>query len=444
MNEKFKQFLRKEIGLKKQQSTLLAVSGGADSVVMAELFHQAQQPFAIAHVNFQLRGTESDGDEAFVRDLAKRFKVPCFVKSFDTKELAKAQNSSTQMLARALRYTWFEEIRQEKGFDFIATAHHINDSIETVLFNLAKGTGIAGLHGILPRKNYLIRPLLFASRQDIRTFIATHQLVFREDSSNKEDKYRRNFIRQHIIPKMKDLNPSLEHTFQENIKRFRDTETVFQWAIEQFKAKAFLQKEDLIYIDIEKTSHTPAPTTLLFEWLRPYGFNSDQVQQIWATASAQSGSRFHSPSHELLRDRTHWIIRPKGKTTSKTAIYIQENQTLTQYPTGQLALSFFPTATLKISPNPHFAYLDLEKIKFPLVLRPWQQGDVFQPFGMNGKHKKLSDFFIDLRLSLHEKESSWVLESNGQICWVIGKRIDERFRIGKRTKQALQIQWIGN
>ena len=236
--KQFTPYITNEIGLKPGQRTLLAVSGGADSVAMVALFKLANLPFAIAHVNFKLRGAESDGDEAFVRELAQKYGVPCFVRSFDTPSLAIGKNQSTQMLARELRYTWFEELRQAEGFDFIATAHHINDALETLLFNLVKGTGIAGLHGILPRKKHLIRPLLFASRANILAFLHQENLSYREDSSNQEDKYSRNFIRHQIIPPMKALNPSLEQTFQENIARFRETEVLYNWAIKKIGLNA--------------------------------------------------------------------------------------------------------------------------------------------------------------------------------------------------------------
>ena len=280
--QKFIEFnVKKRLASEKKQ-TLLTISGGIDSAVMCDLFHEAKFPFAIAHCNFQLRADESDGDEDLVKKMAKKYDVKIFVKKFDTTKYAKEKNISIQLAARELRYNWFEKLRNENGFHQIATAHHLNDTIETILFNLVKGTGIRGLRGIPLKQGNIIRPLLFASREEIETYQKKFKLKFREDSSNANDKYTRNKIRHQIIPLLKEINPSLENTFAEKIELFSQLETIYEKQMKKSAAQLFLPRKDDIYIPILKLKKTKNALSVLFEYQKDFGFNAEQVEDVLA------------------------------------------------------------------------------------------------------------------------------------------------------------------
>jgi tRNA(Ile)-lysidine synthase len=435
MQKAFSSYIQKENLFITSDTILLTVSGGIDSIVMCELFHKANFKFAIAHCNFKLRGKESNGDELFVKQLAKKYDVPFFCKSFNTSAYADKKNSSIQMAARDLRYEWFEEIRKKEKFQYIATAHHQDDSVETFFINLVRGTGISGLHGILPKQGKIIRPLLFTNKNEIEIFAKKNKLKHREDSSNASDKYVRNKLRHQVIPVLKELNPALGNTINETIQRLRDVELIYKNEIEN-KRKTIVKKEKGNYtISIEQLKKLSLPFIYLYKFLKPYNFNANTVESIIAALSGESGKQFYSDTHRLIKDRNLLIIE-KIPGIRDQELRIEINKDQKELVIEGLQLKF---RTLHENPkpkilNPKSECVDFDKLEFPLEVRKWETGDTFYPLGMKGK-KKLSDFFIDKKLSISQKENTWLLTSKGKIVWVIGLRIDERFKITDKTKK---------
>ena len=445
MLKEFKAFVESEKLFGAEDRILLAVSGGIDSVVMCELFHSAAYRFGIAHCNFNLRGKESDADEAFVQSLAKKYQVPFYHKKFLIKKDASEKKISIQMAARELRYHWFEELRIKEQFDLIATAHHLDDQIETFFINLLRNTGIAGLHGILSKQGNLIRPLLFTHRGDIAVFAQKHKLTFREDSSNAETKYLRNKIRHEIIPVFCELNPAFPKILTETIQRIRETEIIFRDTMVELRKKIIRNDSKGIHIRIADLKKLSPIDIYAFELLSPFGFNEAVISDILHSADEGSGKIFYSQTHRLIKDREQFIINPiadlKGSRVKNAEIKIAVNKKEIRKP---IHLSFTKTScgkTFSIDPSDNVANLDLNKINFPLIVRRWEKGDSFNPLGMN-KKKKLSDYFIDRKLSIPEKENIWLLCSGQQILWIIGHRIDHRFRVTSRTKEVMQVRWI--
>ncbi len=437
MIQKLKDYISDQGLFSSEDKILLAVSGGKDSVCMSHLFAQADLPFGIAHCNFKLRADASDEDATFVKDLAQQLGVKCFTKSFETAQYAKTKKVSIQMAARDLRYLWLEKIRSENDYAFIATAHHLNDSTETVLYNFAKGCGIRGLHGILPKSNYIIRPLLFAEGSEIEDYVKVNQLAYREDLSNASDKYSRNFIRHQIIPKFKKLNPAFEKSADETIQRLRDVEFLFEQSIQNYKTLILTEKGQEIYIDYHQLP-SAAASTVLYEILKPMGFHGDQVKMI-LNQKHQSGIYFYSNSHTLLIDRDQYIVRKKEVLKLDQIDVLVDDKTILF--NGQtLSCTILDTIPNPISKDSSTAVLDFDKLSFPLRLRPWKPGDIFQPFGMKGKHQKIQDFLTHKKLSRFEKEAVYVLESAGEICWVVGMRIDERFRVWEGTAVCYLVE----
>ncbi len=436
--QKFLEFNAEKRMAGTKKKVLLAVSGGMDSVVMCNLFQEAKFPFAIVHCNFQLRGKESDGDEEFVKNIAKKYSVEVFIKRFETKKYAAEKSISIQLAARELRYNWFEELRKERVFNLIATAHHLNDNIETILFNLTKGTGIRGLRGIPVRQGNIIRPLLFASREEIENYQREKNLEYREDSSNADDKYTRNKIRHNIIPLLKEINPSLENTFAEKIEIFSQLETMYDKEIKKASVQLFLQRKNDIYIPILKLKKTKNPSSVLFEYLKDFGFNADQIEDMLASVDEEAGKQFLSSQARIIKDRRFFILT-KLADKDFSIQFIQENDA--ELKLGDKLLVITPTtAPVKITADKSSAYLDKSKLEFPLIARKWKQGDYFYPFGMKMKKKKLKKFFTDEKVTLHEKENIWVIESNKKIVWVVGYRMDERFKVTEKTKEVLKLQ----
>lgn len=413
---------------------LLAVSGGIDSIVMCELFHQSNFHFGIIHCNFKLRGAESEEDKKFVQAVAKKYDVPFYCKSFETSGFSEKSGISIQMAARKLRYEWFEDIRKKENYKAVAVAHHKDDEVETLLINLVRGTGIAGLHGILPNQEHLIRPLLFSNRAEIEAFAKVHELIYREDSSNLETKYTRNKIRHKVIPVLKEINPHLEETITNNIKKIRDVESIFKAAIYEKRKEIFIFENNKIILPIEKLKQLNPLKTYLFEFLKEYHFNAHVIEEIIESFDSISGKHFFSATHRLLKDREHLILTEIREFTDKL-FYISEEQRSIGFPVQLTLKKIAITPDFRIQKSPAYAFLDEELLLFPLVLRRWQEGDIFVPLGMKTK-KKLSDFFIDNKFSLAEKEDTWVLVSGEDIVWIIGYRIDERYKITAKTKQV--------
>ncbi len=409
---------------------LLAVSGGMDSVVLAHLLHQLGQPFAIAHVNFGLRGAESEGDEAFVRQLALALGVACHVQQLAAAQLAKTEKISLQMAARQLRYAWFEQVRQAQGCARIVTAHHQNDELETVLYHWTKGTGLAGLHGIRPLNGYLARPLICLTRAEIAQYADEQALVWREDSSNASDKYARNLIRHRVVPVLRQLNPQLEKTFGQSIEKIAAVERVFALAVQEFRAQVLTQVDDVFYLSIPKLKLVPEPTIKLFYLLQEFDFNYYQTKLIFAQLDQVAGKEFLSASHWLVIDRQSLVItnrdRPAGQPISIEQEALVASGRLTVCTLGLPPLEIRRLAAPE-PPSPALLQLAYDKLRFPLVLRPWQAGDWFVPTGMQGK-KRISDFLNDHKVPRNLKGRVWVLCSGPDIAGVVGYRADERFR----------------
>lgn len=425
---------------------LIAVSGGMDSVALVQLCKKAGVKFGIAHCNFQLRAQESDADAQFVQDLAQQMKVPFYQVSFETKKEAALTKKSIQVAARDLRYEWLEGIRKTNDYQYIAVGHHHNDSIETLLINLTMGCGIRGLHGILPKNGLLIRPLLFSTRADIEAYIQKGNFEYREDSSNSSTKYTRNALRHLVVPQLQRINPNLEQTFEENFLRFRETEALYDYAIQQLKKETVTQKGTSLWIEIEGVSKAPSPLSLLYEILQAYQFKSSKIQYIYNRRAEESGALYTSKTHQLLRDRTHWIVSPISSNNASKYNLEGLNKNIDTHTKGTIDIEnvAFQWEILKqksnLKTNSNRIYLDLDQLNFPLHLRHWKDGDVFYPLGMQGKKKKLSKFFKDIKMNRFDKDATWLLcDKKGAILWVLGQRADERFKVLETTKRILKL-----
>lgn len=441
--------LKNFLGYVKQQDLfhpkdrlLLAVSGGVDSVVLCELCKQAGYDFTIAHCNFQLRAEESERDENFVRELGKKYHVQVLVKKFDTQKFAEENKLSIQVAARELRYNWFAELLQAANeqpatINWLLTAHHANDNIETLLMNFFKGTGINGMHGILPKQGHIIRPLLFAKKEELTEFAVTNNSNFVEDSSNASDKYTRNYFRNQLIPDLQKVFPQVEDNLLNNIERFREIEILYQQSVILNTKKLLEQKGNEIHIPVLKLLKVPALHTIIYEIIKAYGFTAHQADEVVNLLKSGSGKYISSATHRILKNRNWLIIAPNDNTIAGT-IFIEEKDKQVEYQDGQLSFELLPTTNHKPQTSNLVAQLNADEIKFPLLLRKWKQGDYFYPLGMT-KKKKLSRFFIDQKLSLIQKEKTWVIEMDKKIIWVVGMRIDNRFKITGSTKNVLQI-----
>jgi tRNA(Ile)-lysidine synthase len=434
MLNKFLKYYSK-IGLTKQTKILLALSGGLDSVALLHLFKAAGLYFEVAHCNFNLREEESDADEQFVRDLCKNLNIKLHTKHFNTNKFAIQNGVSIQMAARDLRYSWFEEIRKSNQLHYIATAHHQDDQVETVLLNLSRGTGLKGMHGILAKQGTLIRPLLFCDRQALAVWMQTNKYMYREDSSNASEKYSRNKIRHQVLPILKEINPSLTKTFQENTVRFNGSENNLSFFYEKERSTLLTENYGDFKINLIKLQKLPAPIDALFYYLSDFGFQDwTAIEQL---LTAETGKVISSPTHQLLKNRQDLVLQKIN--LLNTMEYLVHENLKTMVSPIDLSFDCIPTKGFNLIKNSSKALLDFDKLTFPLVLRKWKNGDIFQPLGMRGK-KKLSDFFIDKKMSIFEKQNTWVVCSNEHIIWVVGQRIDERFKLVEHSQKVYLVQ----
>jgi tRNA(Ile)-lysidine synthase len=432
--DRFNEFITGHNLFQEGDRILLAVSGGRDSVLMAHFFQQSKINFGIAHCNFMLRGQEAMEDERFCRDLAQQLTVQFHQTRFETAEFAIERRISIQMAARDLRFEWLEQIRQKHDYDYIATAHHQNDAVETVLLNLVRGTGIAGLHGILPKRDRIIRPLLFLTRQEVDLLIHENRISYRDDASNFSSKYARNKIRLEVIPVLKELNPDLEATFESNSRRFAELEALLKEKAETVSRELITIKEDLIFLPVREVRSLTAVRTVLFEVLKPYGFTEPVIGDLIRSLDGQPGSRFESHSHSLILDREHLIIGTRqDHTPSDVAIGREDNRI--RWNNMELGISTSDSPD-KPDPSAKKAVVDAELLDFPLTVRKWKIGDFFHPLGMKGR-KKLSDFFISQKVPLIRKDRiPVVVNGNGEIIWVAGMRLDDRYKVTPNTKKV--------
>lgn len=444
----FKKYTQQEKLYQPNTLWLLAISGGVDSVALLHLCLQSNISIILAHANFQLRGEESNRDENFVKQLAEQHQLPLHVKRFDTKAYIAEHKLSIQAAARKLRYDWFNTLhknlthttsikRKENRRLYIATAHHADDNVETMLINFFKGTGISGLHGILPKQKNIIRPLLFATKKEIVGYAKKENLVWVEDSSNTTDAYTRNAIRHTLIPVIENIFSTAQNNLQQNILKFRDAEILYQQALQQWIKKLCTHKNQECHIPVNRLVQIPAAQTILFEIIRTYHFTSAQIQDAWTLTTADSGKWIQSPTHRIIRNRA-WLIITPLQSYQTQHIIIDCIDKEVHYSEGIIQAKNVSAEKYIIKINTNIAYLDAKHIHFPLLLRPWTQGDYFYPLGL-GKKKKLSRLFIDQKLSLSEKEKVWVLEMNKKIIWIIGYRIDDRFKVTSQTKTVLKI-----
>ncbi|MBS1948414.1 MAG: tRNA lysidine(34) synthetase TilS [Bacteroidetes bacterium] len=444
--ERLRAFISKENLLLQKDRLLLAVSGGMDSVVLCELCSQAGFDFIVAHCNFQLRGEESKRDEIFVHNLAKKYDKLFLLKRFDTLHYALEKKISVQVAARELRYDWFGELLENPGLganildfkspalNFILTAHHLDDNVETLLMNFFKGTGIAGLHGILPKQGKIVRPLLFAKKDELRKFADEHCLSWIEDSSNESDKYTRNYFRHQVIPVIEKIYPGTMNNLSANINRFRDIEILYRQSILLHKKKLFEQRGNEIYIPVLKLKKSEPLRTIVYEIIKDYNFTAHQADDVIDLLDSEPGKYIRSSSHRIIKNRRWLIISPNNLEEAETIII--DDVGCWQLATGKFELEIGSALNHKLQTTNKIAQLDAEKIKFPLLLRKWKQGDYFYPFGMK-KKKKVARFLIDNKLSKNDKEKVYVVEMNKKIIWVAGMRIDERFKITQQTKNVL-------
>ncbi|WP_347841325.1 tRNA lysidine(34) synthetase TilS [uncultured Draconibacterium sp.] len=422
--------------VKQGQKVLLAVSGGIDSMVLLHLFERSGINYGIAHCNFKLRDAESDGDETFVRSEIEKYGISAHFKSFDTREYAALKGISIEMAARELRYNFFEQIRKEYEYDLVATAHHQDDLIETFFLNLTRKTGIKGLTGIKEKKGKLIRPLLFASRTAIEKYAAENYIDYREDSSNSEVVYQRNFLRHKILPLFSELNPAFNKNFIASVENLKAAYEVYDATINS-EIDTILRKENeqsVISIPaLQKSGHAK---TVLLEILTVFGFNASVVDDVYQSLGTLSGKQFFSKTHRLVKDRDALFVS-EIQNENKHVYYIEEND-IELFAPLSISVEQMDYEAFSLVKDNNVACIDFDKVEFPLLIRKWEQGDYFQPLGMTG-FKKVSDFFIDQKMPLHKKENTWLLCSGKKIVWIMGYRLDNRFKLTPDSKKVLKI-----
>ncbi|MBK8967714.1 MAG: tRNA lysidine(34) synthetase TilS [Saprospiraceae bacterium] len=418
---------------------LVAVSGGVDSMVLAHLMRQSNQKFGIAHCNFRLRGAASDADEQFVHDLATAWKIPVFIHHFDTKKHAEVNGLSVQMAARELRYTWFEIIRESAEYNHIATGHNLNDSIETSLLNFVRGTGITGLGGIPVKNGHVVRPLLFATREAIMTYAQEKNISWREDSSNFKDDYTRNAIRMHVMPKLVDLNPAFLSAASNTMRHLRDADKNLQFLLRRFFGQP--GPDGVYHLPKSSLETLPALQSALFDFLQPFEFTADQVQQV-VHCWGQTGTEWQSTAgYRLLMDRDELLLT--NVVHRAAAVSISKDDLMVRVPDGSRLVFLHTPSKADFPDDSNTILADAGELRFPLHLRHWEPGDIFQPLGMAGKRQKLQDFFTNQKLSKLEKENAWILaDDSGRIVWIVGMRLDERFKITDSTEAFLKISWV--
>ncbi len=452
--QRFQQYINDHRLFSPRDTLLLAVSGGLDSVVLCELCKQAGYSFIIAHCNFKLRGEESERDAAFVQQLALTYQVPFRVKEFDTQTYAEKNKLSIQEAARELRYGWFAELLKSEAessenpttnhkpqtINCLLTAHHLDDNIETMLMHFFRGTGIHGLRGMLHKQGDVVRPLLFARKQELKQFATENELRWVEDSSNALDKYSRNYFRNQLIPLVQNIYSEAENNLAANLRRFADMEILYDQAVDLHKKKLLEYKGQEVHIPVLKLQKSQPLSSIVYEIIKEFGFSPAQVDEVIRLLESESGRYVASATHRIIKNRRWLIIAPAQAEHAQT-LAIDEDETRIIFENGALAFSPLTNKNLQLTNEPSTASLDRATLQFPLLLRKWKKGDYFYPLGLK-KKKKIARFLIDQKLSLTDKEKVWVLESNKKICWVVGLRIDDRFKITDTTKQVLKIQLV--
>ena len=416
---------------------LLAVSGGMDSMALATLMHQSRIRFAVAHCNFSLRGKESDLDEALVAAWCTQHDVLFQSIRFDTESESKARKKGIQETARDLRYAWFRMLAVQYKYHRIVTAHHADDNAETLLINLFRGTGISGLHGIRVDHDGILRPLLFATRQEIVEFVKEQNIQYREDASNASDTYLRNAVRHKVMPAVNDVFPQGVHRINDSISRFADAGYFYNKALTAEKKRFMEQRGKDYYLPVRKLANHPAVGTLLYELLQPFGIGTDQLAQVLSLMQSESGHYMVTPTHRIIRNREFLVVTAL-QTKEADLILVEQLPAKVVVGTGTLTFSEHKDRNA-IPTDKTTACVDMKLMEFPIVIRKLKTGDYFYPFGMKMKKKKISRYLIDQKVALHEKENVWVVESAKRIIWVVGMRMDERFRISESSEEVMKI-----
>lgn len=428
----FKKHLDENLPLLREKKLLVAVSGGIDSVVLAFVLSKLNYNISLAHCNFKLRGIESDEDEEFVRFFSDKLQLKLFVTNFNTASFASDNKLSIQVAARELRYIWFHQTLEENNLDFIATAHHLDDNLETFLINFSRGTGLEGLTGIPIQNNKIVRPFLPFSRKEIEEFALEHKLEWREDSSNSSDKYLRNNFRHHLIPILKENNSNFLKSFQETIKHLQQAKSMVDDASVLIYKQVVTEDENRKFFRLFDLKRLPNYEAYLYQWLQPFGFKA--WKDVYNLVEAQSGKYILSDNFRLSKDRDFLVLEEIPQKDVQE-YFLHENSEI-DFP---IQLSMKNVEKWENSSNPNLIFVDKEKLNFPLTIRKWREGDYFCPFGIQGS-KKISKYFKDEKLSLSDKESKWLLLSDNQIVWIIETVQDRRFKIDDTTRQILQIE----
>ncbi|MCL4117711.1 UNVERIFIED_CONTAM: hypothetical protein GTU68_002337 [Idotea baltica] len=424
----------------KQDKILLAVSGGIDSMVLLHLFYKLGYQPAIAHCNFKMRAEASDLDETLVKEVTQKYGFDFYNTSFETSAYAKSKKMGIQEAARTLRYTWFSNIMEEHGYNLLAVAHHQDDQIETVFLNIARGAGIFGLQGMQPKRHHIIRPMLFAQKAEILRYAVEEDVFSREDSSNSESYYRRNFIRNKLIPKIEERVPSFKKRMTENITIWQKSARLLQGLLQEQFLLRRKSEGDQIILEVDKLEAS-LRDLVIYEWLRPYGFNFSQVtQMIQALDNNHSGRFFYSQRNRVATDRKKLLLSTKTPSESQERL-VDKDEKVINLEDGKLEFVLMAGFHEPISQNENIALFDASKIQFPLKIRKWKSGDYFYPLGMQGKKQKLKKFFNNEKYNRFQKENQWLIESEEKICWIVGKRIDDRFKVVPESKYVLKIIW---
>ncbi len=438
MLDQFQLYINRYNLIAEGDKLILALSGGIDSMVLADLLQKAKVEFVAAHCNFHLRGSESDGDDWFVRKFAEKHGIQCFVKHFETEKYAAKYGISIEMAARDLRYAWFEELQQQLGYDKIVVAHHADDQAETFFINLLRGAGLRGLKGMQPQNGVIIRPLLWASREQIRKYAVENHITWREDHTNVETVYLRNRIRNQLLPVFDELQPEARQGLYKTLEHLASENELYRALLKEKMEQIVVNQDGCQIIDKQYFVNN---FQLLFEWLRQFGFNTEQCHFIHEAMNVGIGNHYDSKTHRLVIGRDDLQLSEiKEDTSDEVAIQIGEEEILS--PLHLCFSKFEKNADFVIDKSPEVAQLDFDKIQFPLTLRHWQHGDRFHPLGLKGS-KLLSDFFVDQKFTEWQKQNVWLLVSaDGDILWVVGWRVDDRFKVTKSTKSIFLCRQI--
>ena len=438
--DKFQDYVTRHELFSRQDKILLTVSGGVDSMVLMSLCVNSGYNVGVAHCNFCLRGQESDEDEILVQERARKYGIECHNRRFDTVGEMERTGESMEMAARRLRYTWFAELCEKHGYTVVAVAHHIDDSIETFFINLLRGTGLRGLTGIHKQVGHIVRPLMFATRKEILEYAMKKHIPYRDDSSNKSTKYLRNKIRLGLIPRIREISPRFPFIMHQNIERLISAQNFIQGAIDNIYTQAVTEQSGVFTLHVERIADPKSRDFVIYEILSSrFGFKGDTVDGLCkALAQNNSGKRFYSRSNVAYVDRGNIVITSISEEDS-CLITVREGQQRAYC--GNSALYFElcdvdSLTTYNVADN--VALLDADKLTYPLTLRRWMEGDSFTPFGMTGS-KKVSDFLIDAKVSMAEKGRQFVLLSQGEIAWLVGRRIGDEFRITDKTERVIRI-----